>query len=331
MEKIIGIGNALVDVSATIKDDALLPGIGLTKGSMQLINADEYAKLSVIMTSMPLTRTTGGSASNTLLALGHLGASPAFIGKVGTDENGTFYAQSIESFGVRALLAADNRFRTGVASTFISPDGERTFGTFLGAAAQMTASDVTEDMLKGYTYLYIEGYLVQNHELIEHVAKTAHNMGLKIGLDLASFNIVAADRNFFRHLLTNYVDIVFANEEESRAYAGSDPETALNLLAETCETAVVKLGAKGVIVRQGDETVQVAALDVPKVTDTTAAGDYFAGGFLYGKACGCSLKVCAEIGSLLSGHIIQTIGTALSESTWEYLRTETARLMMQEH
>ncbi len=209
---------------------------------------------------------------------------------------------------------------SGVASTFISSDGERTFGTYLGAAASLKAEDLTLEMFKGYAYLFIEGYLVQDHEMILHAIELAKEAGLQICLDMASYNIVANDLEFFSLLINKYVDIVFANEEEAKAFTGEEPEEALRAIAKKCSIAIVKVGANGSYIRKGTEEIKVSAIPVEKVRDTTGAGDYFASGFLYGLTCGYSLEKCAKIGSILSGNVIQVIGTTISPERWDEIK-----------
>ena len=216
---------------------------------------------------------------------------------------------------------------SGVASTFISPDGERTFGTYLGAAASLRAEELTLDMFKGYAYLFIEGYLVQDHEMILHAIELAKEAGLQICLDMASYNIVENDLEFFSLLINKYVDIVFANEEEAKAFTGKEPKEALGVIAKKCSIAIVKVGAEGSYIRKGTEEIKVSAIPVEKVVDTTGAGDYFASGFLYGLTCGYSLEKCAKIGSILSGNVIQTIGTTISGERWDEIKLNINRIL----
>ena len=321
MDKIIGMGNALVDVLVTLQDDSLLDEMSLPKGSMQLINEDKFLKISGKFSGMKTHKATGGSAGTTDLALANLGAHPGFIGKIGNDDFGQYFKKNGLKQGIdMKLLAGD--LPTGVASTFISPDGERTFGTYLGAAATMKAENLTLDMFKGYAYLYIEGYLVQDHELILRAMQLGKEAGLQICLDMASYNIVEGDLEFFDILITKYVDIVFANEEEAKAFTGKEPEEALDIIAKMCSIAIVKVGARGSLIRKGTEMVQVQAAPVEKVVDTTGAGDYFAAGFLYGLTCGYSLEKCGKIGSLLSKDVIQVVGTELQAAQWEKIKEE---------
>lgn len=319
MKKIIGIGNALTDALVTLPNDDLLHTFGLPKGSMTLIGDEEQQRIQECFASLEVQRATGGSAGNTMLALANLGAEPGFIGSVGDDAIGDFFAANCEKRGIAPYLTR-LPMQSGVAYTFISPGGERTFATYLGAAAMMGPESLSPDMFDGYDYLYVEGYLVQNHALILRAVELAKAKGLKVCLDLASYNIVAADHEFFTRLVTEYVDVVFANEEEARAFAGAEPAEALEQFHSLCEVAVVKLGAAGATIMRGGEKVFVEAWPVEKVIDTTAAGDFYAAGVMYGLMNDCSLAQCARIGTILSGHVIQIVGTQLSEEVWAQMK-----------
>ena len=319
MEKIIGIGNALVDILVRLEEDALLEQMQLPKGGMTLIDDARQKMLRTHMEDLNGEQATGGSAGNAMLALARLGCKAGFVGKVGRDDLGKFYADSFKAAGIDAhLLQCD--LPTGVANTFISPDGERTFGTCLGAAATLQASDITPALFEGVSMAHIEGYLVQNHDLMEAICQTALEQSVQLSLDLASYNVVAADLPFFRHLVQDYIDIVFANEEEAATFTGKEePLEALREIAAFKCLAVVKLGSKGSSARLGREEVVIGAHKVP-VVDTTAAGDFFAGGFLYALNRGASLKDCLSCGALLSEHIIGVVGTRLPDDEWEKIK-----------
>ncbi len=325
MKRIIGIGNALVDALVTLADDGLLRQFGLPKGGMTLIGEEEQRNIQACFATLDIQRATGGSAGNTMLALANLGVTPGFIGAVGNDATGEFFTTNCAERGITPYLTQLPQ-QSGIAYTFISPDGERTFATYLGAAAAMGPECLTAAMLEGYDYLYVEGYLVQNHALILRAVELAREMGLKVCLDLASYNIVAGDHEFFTHLVTEYVDIVFANEEEARAFAATDPTTALSHLHSLCEVAVVKLGAAGSTIMRGNEKAFAPAMEVNKVIDTTAAGDFYAAGVMYGLMNDYTLPQCAKIGTLLSGHVIQTVGTRLPEEVWNQIKSDISRI-----
>ena len=320
MKKIIGIGNALTDALVTLPNDDLLHTFGLPKGSMTLIGDEEQQRIQECFASLDVQRATGGSAGNTMLALANLGANPGFIGAVGDDATGEFFAANCAKCGIAPYLTK-LPVQSGIAYTFISPGGERTFATYLGAAAMMGPETLSPEMFDGYDYLYVEGYLVQNHELILRAVELAKEKGLKVCLDLASYNIVAADHEFFTRLVTEYVDVVFANEEEARAFAKAEPTEALECLHSLCEVAVVKLGPAGSTIMREGEKVFVEAWPVEKVVDTTAAGDFYAAGVMYGLMNNCSLTQCAQVGTILSGHVIQIVGTQLAEEVWGEIKS----------
>lgn len=326
MDKIIGMGNALVDVLVRIDDDSLLEKLHLPKGSMQLIQEDTLSEIRKYTSGMKIHRSTGGSAGNTVCALAALGANPGFIGKVGQDETGTFFGDTLRQRGVNALLATCD-LPSGIASTFISTDGERTFGTYLGAAATLKAEDLSRKMFAGYNYLYIEGYLLQDHDLMLRAVQLAKEEGLQVCLDMASYNVVEAERDFFDQLIVKYVDIVFANESEALAYTGKAPHEALEEIASKCSIAVVKTGKEGSLVKKGTEVIQLLSCPIDNVLDTTGAGDFYAAGFMYGLTCGYSLEKCVQISTILATAVIQEVGTTLSAKKWDEIKLNIESLL----
>ncbi len=326
MDKIIGMGNALVDVLVRIDDDSLLEKLHLPKGSMQLIQEDTLSEIRKYTSGRKIHRSTGGSAGNTVCALAALGANPGFIGKVGQDETGAFFGDTLRQRGVNALLATCD-LPSGIASTFISTDGERTFGTYLGAAATLRAEDLSRKMFAGYNYLYIEGYLLQDHDLMLRAVQLAKEEGLQVCLDMASYNVVEAERDFFDQLIVKYVDIVFANESEALAYTGKAPHEALEEIASKCSIAVVKTGKEGSLVKKGTEVIQLLSCPVDNVLDTTGAGDFYAAGFMYGLTCGYSLEKCVQISTILATAVIQEVGTTLPAKKWDEIKLNIESLL----
>lgn len=322
MDKIIGMGNALVKID----DDSLLGKLHLPKGSMQLIQEATLSEIRKYTSGMKIHRSTGGSAGNTVCALAALGANPGFIGKVGQDETGAFFGDTLRQCGVNALLATCD-LPSGIASTFISTDGERTFGTYLGAAATLRAEDLSRKMFAGYNYLYIEGYLLQDHDLMLRAVQLAKEEGLQVCLDMASYNVVEAERDFFDQLIVKYVDIVFANESEALAYTGKAPHEALEEIASKCSIAVVKTGKEGSLVKKGTEVIQLLSCPVDNVLDTTGAGDFYAAGFMYGLTCGYSLEKCVQISTILATAVIQEVGTTLPAKKWDEIKLNIESLL----
>ena len=324
--KILGIGNALVDVLVQLPDERLLQELNITKGSMNLIDAETRETILEKVKCFPITQTTGGSVSNTTLALKQLGEPVGFIGKVGNDEFGAFYLKEMTDLNIELHLIQENTF-SGTAIVLITPDGERTFCTYLGAAANMQKDDLHQSIFKQYSHLYVEGYLVQNHDLIESTLAMARLLRMTTILDLASFNVVEADRDFIKSLTGRYVDVLFANEEEAIALTEKSSEIAIHEIAEKVPTVVMKGGAKGSWIKQRDLFVHIPVYNKIKPVDTTAAGDYYAAGFFYGIINRANPEKCAKLGTLLSYNIIQVVGTKLPEETWMEIRRKARAIL----
>ena len=325
MKKVLGIGNALVDIMTIIEDEQILEQFNIQKGSMQLVDSDFSAKIIDSTKEHKKELSSGGSAANTIHGLANLGVISSFIGKTGADAYGLFFADDMVKIGIEPILLKGN-ISTGCAIALISPDSERTFATHLGAAVQLSAEDLNHEMFQGYDYFYIEGYLVQNRELIETAVKIAKQNNIKVCIDLASFNVVEQNLDFLKDLVLNYVDIVFANQEEAKAFTGKEPEEAIKIIAKMCEIAVVKTGPQGSLVMQGDKLYKIEPISCTSV-DTTGAGDAYSAGFIYGLAMGLSLDKCGAIGSLLSGRVIEVIGAKMNENTWNQIKADIATII----
>lgn len=323
MKKLLGIGNALVDILIRIDQDSLLDQLNLPKGSMQLVNKLRSDEILAVVEASEKSLAAGGSAANTIHGLGMLGAQTGYIGVIGQDQLGASFEADMLAAGVEPYMVRSYT-ETGRAITLITPDSERTFATYLGAAVELSASGIkylASGIFPLYDYLHIEGYLVQNHDLIRTAVKLAKANGLKISLDLASYNVVEANLAFLEEIVKNDVDIVFANEEEAKAFTGHEPEQALHHLAHFCEVAIVKTGSKGSLVKSGEVVSEIGVIPVCPI-DTTGAGDLYAAGFLYGHSHGWSLQKCGEAGALLAGNIIEELGAKMSVERWEIIRKE---------
>lgn len=317
MKRVIGIGNALTDMLVNLESDSVLERFKLPKGSMSLVDTKLQTEISKSVAGFPYSLSLGGSAGNTMRAMAKLGGDVGFIGKVGRDTTGDFFVQALENLGVEPIIFRGTK-RSGKCVSLISPDGERTMVTYLGAALEMTAQEIQPSIFKGYDCLYIEGYLVQDHDLIHKAAKTAKECGLKVAIDLASFNIVEENLEFLRNLVRDYVDIVFANEDEAKTFTcEAEPLNALQSISEICDLAIVKIGIKGAMIKQGDEVVHVGIMAAAKRVDTTGAGDFYAAGFLSGLRDGLSLRQCGTIGAITAGKVIEVVGTTFGEEAWE--------------
>ena len=217
MKRILGIGNALVDILTLTEDEHTLETFGLPKGSMQLVDRDKSELIKSGTDHFQRTLSSGGSAANTIHGLAMLGADTGFIGSIGRDETGDFFESDMKNAGVNTLLIRRNSV-TGTAVALVTPDSERTFATHLGAAVELTADDLKPMLFEGYDILYLEGYLINNLPLIETACQLAKQNNMIVALDLASYNVVEANLAAFKKITREYVDILFANEQEARAF-----------------------------------------------------------------------------------------------------------------
>jgi sugar/nucleoside kinase (ribokinase family) len=318
--KIIGIGNALVDILAQMKDEKLLEQFKLPKGSMTLVDREMSNLINEETSGLRKTMASGGSAANTIHGLANLGVETAYIGKIGRDELGKFFLQDMEKAGINPILYQSVN-DTGRVMALVSPDSERTMATYLGAAIELTADDLASGVFDGYNYLYIEGYLINNLALVKKAIQLGREKGLKVCIDLASYNIVEQYREALLKEVLPGIDVIFANEEEAKALTGLEPEGALEKISQLCEIAIVKTGSKGSLIKKGREIVEVPALKVESI-DTTGAGDIYAAGFLYGQVQSLSLEKCARIGTLMASRVIGVLGPKLDEETWGEVRRE---------
>ena len=326
MKRIIGIGNALTDMLVNLSNDEVLAKYGIARGSMSLVDSTLQSEVSKAVAGRPYSLSLGGSADNTIRAMARLGAEVGFIGKVGQDTTGDFFEQALDNLGIRPVIFRGTK-RSGKCVSLISPDGERTMLTHLGAALEMVADEISPAIFEGYDCLHVEGYLVQNHQLIESAISTAKQCGLKVAIDLASFNVVEENIDFLRRIVSQYVDIVFANEDEARVFsAESEPINALQYISEMCELAVVKIGMRGALIKQGEQVVHVGIMEAAKRVDTTGAGDFYAAGFLYGLTQSLDLRQCGTIGAVTAGKVIEIVGTTLSDEAWDEILSYVKRV-----
>ena len=321
MEKIIGIGNALVDILVHIENDEILDRLGLCKGGMEMIDAQRKREILEVIAGMPQTLATGGSTSNTMHGLARLGASAGYIGKVGDDDLGRLFRSECERYALTPHLITTNEVDTGVAITFISPNAERTFATYLGAAATMQPEQVDAQILDNYDLIHIEGYLIFNHDLILDVCKKAKERGMRISMDMASYNLVESNLEFVKSLLRDYVDIIFANEEEAKAFAGVEGVEALHVLAGYCPVAIVKVGKDGSFIEMDGKVTAIEPVDAKRV-DTTGAGDIYASGFLFGYLNGYNPQRSGNLASYLSARLIEYVGAKLPDEEWMEIKKE---------
>ena len=308
---VLCIGNAIVDILAEC-DDAFLVEHGIIKGAMNLVDAERSALLYSHMG--PAIEASGGCAGNTAAGVASFGGTAAFFGKVSNDKLGDIYRHDIRAQGV----AFDTKPLAGNPPTatsmiFVTPDGERSMNTYLGACVELGPEDVESDKAAAAKVTYFEGYLwdpPRAKEAIRLTAQHAHAAGREVSMTLSDPFCVDRYRSEFLDLMrSKTVDIVFANESEVKSlYQTSSFETALDLIREDCKLAAVTRSEKGSVVVSSSETAAVPAIEIERLVDTTGAGDLYAAGFLFGYTNGRSLTDCAMLGSLAAGLCIQQIG-----------------------
>src|SRR6185437_2088421 len=308
---VLGIGNAIVDVIARAEDDFLVAQ-GMHKGTMALI--DEARAQAVYGAMGSAVESSGGSAANTIVGVASFGARAAFIGKVRNDELGTTFAHDIRAAGVGFdTKPADKGPSTARCYIMVTPDGERTMNTYLGAAQDLRPSDIAEAQVASAAVTYLEGYLwdpPQAKEAFVKAAGIAHKAGRRVALTLSDAFCVDRYRAEFLDLIRKgTVDIVFANERELHSlYETADFDTAVRALRGEAKLAVVTRSEKGCVVVSRDAIEAVPAEPVEQIADVTGAGDLFAAGFLAGLARGKDHRTAARLGALAAAEVIQQIG-----------------------
>ena len=324
MKKILGIGSALVDILTQIPNDQILKDLNLPKGGMIYVDAKTSVEIGEKLAYLGNQMASGGSAANTMSGLAKLGVEAGFLSKIGKDEMGEFFKKQMTDTHVKPLLLTSDT-PSGRVSAMVTPDGERTFATCLGASIELCPDDIQPELFDGWDILYVEGYLVANPNMLRKAISTAKAQGMTIAIDLASYNVVEESRDFLLELVNNYVDIVFANEQEAKALTGLNPEAALHYIAERCDIAVVKIGAKGAYIQRGTETVTIPPLKAD-VVDTTGAGDMWAAGFLAGFVKGEPLQKCGIMGAIVAKNIIEVVGAKMNDARWENIHATIASL-----
>lgn len=325
MKKILGIGSALVDILSQLPNDNVLQELNLPKGSMTYVSANDAVSIADrLAKEFGSQRASGGSAANTMSGLAQLGIEAGFLSKIGKDEMGEFFKKQMTDTHVKPLMLTSET-PTGRVAAMVTPDGERTFATCLGASIELSPNDIQPELFNGWDIFYIEGYLVANPTMLRKAIETAKALGMTIAIDLASYNVVEESRDFLLELINNYVDIVFANEKEAFALTGMEPEEALHFIAERCDIAVVKVGAKGAFVQRGKEIVTIPPMKAD-VVDTTGAGDMWAAGFLAGLVKEESLQKCGMMGAIVAKNIIEVVGAKMDAARWDNIYKTIAEL-----
>ena len=271
--QILGLGDALVDLLIRLDDEKCLAELGVRKGAMMMIDREKTLAIRSSLRHLSQKQVAGGSVCNTMRTISFLGGKSAFIGKIGDDELGNLYEESLKNAGVTSLLFRKEGL-SGTSTILVSPDGERTMCTYLGPAPTISPDEITAEILAPYQYIYVEGYLLVNPSLVCETMKKAKELGLKVALDLANFNIVNAYYDLLHEIVPKYVDIVFCNGSEAEAFTKQMPAEAVRTLSRMVDIALVTVGKEGAWFGSHGEFGRISASGGNPV-DTTGAGDYF--------------------------------------------------------
>ncbi|CAA6678813.1 MULTISPECIES: adenosine kinase [unclassified Lentimonas] len=314
---IIGVGSPIVDAIAQV-ENSFIEQIDGDKGGMVLVDATGINKLLEALPAQPV-KAPGGSAGNTLFALARMGSQTSFLGKTGNCSEGEFYREQFAKLGGDCARFKIGNVPNGQCVSLVTPDGERTMRTNLGAAMTLAPEEISAADFAGCNHAHIEGYLLFNEALMMRVLESANEAGCTISLDLASFEVVNATSEILPDILKNYVDIVFANEEEAEAFTGikGDYPAMAKKLSRYCDIAAVKVGAHGSYIAHAGTITKIEPMHAAKVVDTTGAGDLWAAGFLHGWSQGQSLFKAAKAGSILGAAVVQVQGSVLPPHVWD--------------
>jgi sugar/nucleoside kinase (ribokinase family) len=310
--EILSLSAAIIDHLVFI-DDAALNKIATEKGSWQPI---DYETLQTYLNSIGETRMSpGGSGINVLKGLSHLGHDCAVVGKVGSDDMGNYFIRELQNKGIVSFFER-GELPTGQAICFITPDGQRTFRSYLGASHSLSDLKLDPSLFTNIKLFHIEGYQLVDPELVLKALKIAKMQGIKTSIDLANTEIVRRYKTFINEILNEYVDILLCNQDEAKELTGLPPKEACALLAKTCPICVVTMSENGCWTQSGEKQFFTPAFAV-KPIDTTGAGDYFASGFLHGILTGVPLPTCALQGALVASHVVTQVGTEIGPESWK--------------
>lgn len=316
---VVGVGSALVDMCIR-ESEQFLQTAEAHKGGMKLVEASFIPEILKKSAKKPAI-VPGGSACNTILGIGKLGANARFIGKRGNDELGAIFEAGLRQHHVEPVLFTST-LPTGHVLSIITPDAQRSMLTYLGAASETRASELTPDLFTNAAIVHLEGYLLFNPELMMAALKAAKKAGALVSLDMASFTVVEASREILPGIISEYVDILIANEDEAKTYTGLiDEQQSLEKLSQQVAIAVLKVGKRGSFIASGGKTIMTKAMgNGAPVVDTTGAGDLWASGFLFGLLQGFSLERCGELGSALGYEVCKVVGATIPEEGWQRVK-----------
>lgn len=313
---VLGIGAPICDYVIRVSD-AFLRKIPGTKAGMQPVDLVTLQRLIALSGQQP-TIVAGGSGANTIKGLARLGHRTALAGTIGTDEAAQYALASFKAYGVTTLFT-QSEIPTSQVLCLVTPSGDRTFRSYMGASREFSPDDLTSTLFQGVKLVHVEGYTILYDHLLEEAMTLAQAAGAIISYDLGSHEIVASHRERILQVIDDFVDILFCNRDEVTALLEVDIEAGCRLLRQRCQVAVILLGGDGCLI--GSENAQsYYPAYTANTVDTTGAGDLFASGFLHGYLKGSPLKECAHFGSVLGSSVIQVVGAEIPNERWEQIK-----------
>jgi len=312
---VIGIGNPLLDFIVEV-DYNVLAEMDLEKGSFKLIDEDKSKEILKKLNNYKVTTAPGGSSANTVAGVATLGGNSVYIGKIGKDKHGDIYEQKTIEHGVNARFSKHDTAITGHAITFITPDSERSFATHLGASIHLRKEDLAEEDIKASKILHIVGFQLEDKNLRDvcvHAMEIASKNNVKISIDLSDPGLIRRNLENLKKIVKDYADILFVNEDEAEAFTGLKEEEALHAIYDMCEIAIVKLGAKGSLIKAKDNVYRISSNDI-KVVNTNGAGDMYAAGILYSIANGIDMEKAGQIATYAAEQVVSQVEARLDRS-----------------
>ena len=318
MSKILGIGNALIDIVVELDSDSLLKKYGFAKGSQEHVEKSVFDAFYQELKMDGARQIPGGSAANVLHPLAHLNYKTSCIGAIGDDAWGKMFEEDMKQAGIH-FHPIRKTGDTGKVLHLITPDREKTIIGYTGVNDQLVAEDLEDQYFSSYTHLVVDGFLTSNEEFLQAFLEREDLQYARVVFDMASSHIAEGHREFLKRLIRKHVDVLFANDLEAFSYTGNEPERGIRSMAKDCDLVVIKKGSKGSMVQRGSEFYNLAAAP-SRLVDDTGAGDMYAAGFLYGLLKNYHLTHCGKIASFLASKVLEVEGARLSADKWRTLK-----------
>jgi sugar/nucleoside kinase (ribokinase family) len=317
MSKILGIGNALVDIIVPLESEALLKKHAFAKGSQEHVDKEKFDAVYSELALDDATQVAGGSAANVLHSLANLGHKATFVGVIGNDDWGEMFEKDMQAAGVH-FDPIRKEGDTGKVLHLVTPDQKKTVIGYTGVNDQLGEEDLQDHYFSSYTHLVLDGYLTPKEDFLQSLLEREDLQYARVVFDMSSSHIAEGHREFLKRMIKNHVDVLFANDLEAFSYTGNEPERGIRSMAKDCDLVVVKKGSSGSMIQRGAEFYNMSAAPA-RVSDTIGAGDMYAAGFLYGLLKNYHLTHCGKIASFLASKVLEVEGARISSQRWHNL------------